>query len=164
MEVKENSKPASQLDSVRKAGAGEELADREVSEATSWFLSEQEEIATRAVQLNVGVEEEHWVTFTVRAVDRDRIAHIRKITRQRGKSGIEGEVNEMEANLRIAAEGLADPDLTDPKVRGQYADPAQALRARFAHKPGLIDQLATRVIEVSGYDDADLREVDAVKA
>jgi hypothetical protein len=50
------------------------------------------------------------------------------------------------------------------KVRGQsYMDPADALEARFAHKPGLVDQITGKVIDVSGYGDGDLREVRAGK-
>ena len=37
------------------------------------------------------------------------------------------------------------------------------LKHRFRRKPGLIDQLAGRIMDLSGYDEEDVREAEAAK-
>jgi Phage XkdN-like tail assembly chaperone protein, TAC len=137
------------------------------SAATAWFMStEVESTATGILPVNVAPagQPEHVVDFTIQVVDRDRIRELRKESEFVNAKG-EREVNEMEANLRVAVEGLVDPNLADRDVRtvdGEYyADPADALRARFAYKPGLIDQIATKISQMSGYNDADVKEIKA---
>lgn len=151
------------------AKAPQDITTNEASLATEWFLSEDEqEVAFDTIELNVGgpqgSSKEKWVPFKIQVVDRDEIRRIRQEATAVGRDGTP-EVNEMEANLRIAVKGLMDPDLSQPenrKVRGQsYLDPGDALAARFAHKSGLIDQLAGKIVELSGYNDADVREVRA---
>ncbi len=143
------------------------LDAKTVVSATDWFLStDEEEVAWAWVPVNVAPAgaKEKIVEFKIQVVDRDEIRALRKQAEQTNASGAR-EINEMEANLRIVVEGFMEPDLHDEKnrtIRGQrFADPADALKARFAHKPGLIDQLATKVMEISGYDEADVKEVRA---
>jgi hypothetical protein len=149
------------------------LTDQQVHDATEWFMSDEEEIeGFKDFDLNVGQQTPKWVRFRAGALLRERINEIREqntatVTDPRtGRD--EKKINEAGVNLRIAAEGLLIPNLKDPKtrrVRGQdYMDPADALTARFAHKPGLIDQITGEVIDVSGYNDDDKREVRAGKS
>lgn len=162
--------PETRLQAVNKAAAVDDpkdLARSTIANATDWFLStDEEEVAWAYVPVNVAPagKPEKIVDFKVQVVDRDEIRSLRRQAEQTNSSGVR-EINEMEANLRIVVEGLLEPNLKDEKmrhVRGQYfADPADALAARFAHKPGLIDQLATKVMEISGYNDADVKEVKA---
>lgn len=144
-------------------------SDSTKSAALEWFLDpDPTDITTAKIDINVGGPDgsgtEQWITLTLQVVDRARIRQIRKESEEKQPDGSK-EVNDLEANLRIAVEGLLDPNLKDPKnlvVRGEkFLDPADALRARLAHKPGLIDQISGKVIEISGYDDADVREVKA---
>lgn len=146
-------------EAVAKAASGEKITAEERSEATAWFLeSDIDESMTTSFQLNVGVGEEKWITWAVRSVDRDAIDKLRKQYRDK-----DGEVNASAVNLRIAVEGTVDPDLSNPAIRGKYADAGDALRFRFRNKSGLIDQIANKVVEISGYDDTDVREVDVAK-
>lgn len=39
--------------------------------------------------------------------------------------------------------------------------PEMAVKTRFDHKPGLLAQIAGEVLSMSGYDDDDLRALDA---
>lgn len=140
--------------------------------ATDWFLSDDEttgSTAAQPIELNVGgpvgTGREKWVEFIVQPIEREELKRIRKQNTKPGANNTE-EVDEMAANLRITVEGLVSPNLKGDKrmrkVRGtEYLDPADALAARFAHKPGLIDQLAGKIIEVSGYSDGDIRDVKA---
>lgn len=159
---------------VREAGKSPEAAaamtHEERQDAVEWFMSDNpdEEPATESIELNVSTDpdKEVWVEWIVKVVPRERIQDIRDKSKKKGKKrsrNQEEEANTTLANLKIATEGTAYPDLRDPKVRGDFLDPADALNYRFRNKPGLIDQICAAVIEVSGYDEDDVREVDAVK-
>ena len=151
---------------TKAADTPDNTTPQERSEALAWFLDpEPDESAYDYVELNVGGRgaNEKWVRFKIQSLQRERITQIREeSTRGRGD---DAKTDANEANLKIAVEGLIDPDLSktsNRKVRGQqYQDPADALVARFAHKGGLIDQLAGAVVELSGYDEKDKREVRA---
>lgn len=156
---------------VGDASDGERVDSATRSKATEWFMSPIEEaVATHDFEINVGGQSKrnppNYVPITVQVLGRERIREIRREASMPNRSG-EDEVNEIEANLKIAVEGLLDPDLSKPEVRrvgGQdFLDPADALSARFAFKPGLIDQIAGEVVKISGYDDKDVREIDVVK-
>jgi hypothetical protein len=146
----------------------QDLDPATAADATAWFLSDEvEENASATLPVNVAAAgaPERWVNFKISVVDRDRIRDLRRESTITKPDGTE-QIDEMEANLKIAVEGLLDPDIKgDPRmrqVRGQtFVDPGDALRARFAHKPGLIDQIAGRVVQISGYGENDVREVQA---
>jgi Phage XkdN-like tail assembly chaperone protein, TAC len=141
-------------EAVSKVAAGSKPSAEEASRALSWFLEDdQGQVNTLTFRLNVGISEDRWIRWTVQALDRDVISQIRKRSEKR-----RGETDEMLASLRLAAAGTVDPPLTDPAVLGQFADPADALRNRFAFKPGLIDQIASQVTKASGYDDDDVED------
>lgn len=170
VESPEKTKQETPLEAMQTAAAANdptELKPSTIVSATDWFLStDTEEVAWAYVPVNVAPagKKEKVVDFKIQVVDRDEIRALRKQSEQVGPAGSR-EINEMEANLRIVVAGLMEPDLSDEKmrtVRGQYfADPGDALAARFSHKPGLIDQLATKVMEISGYNDQDVKEVKA---
>lgn len=135
-------------------------ADR--SSALDWFLSEAPEDndeITKVIELNVGSSErEHWIKWTIRAVDVDTLRRINKMTSaRRGKEDVAADL----AQLRVIVEGTVDPDLRVVAQQVGIADPAMALRKRFAFKPGLVSQIASRVLELSGFDDEDVREAAA---
>jgi hypothetical protein len=149
----------------------EKVTPQQAADATAWFMSsDEEDEGWRDVDLNVASTGEKWVRFRVQALPRERIDEIREQnvrTVFRDGKKVE-ETDQVASNTRISAEGLAIPDLSNPEmrvVRGQkFMDPADALEARFAHKPGLIDQLTGYVLSVSGYNTDDVREVEAGKS
>lgn len=174
------SAPEDDVDAIRRHAAVQKaasvtdpqaLTEQEAQDATDWFTSaEVETEGFHDFELNVSNGKPKWVKFRVGALPRERITEIRK---QNTITILEGDrevkvPDETAINTRIAAEGLLNPDLKDPKnrtVRGeQFMDPAAALAARFAHKPGLIDQITGETIDVSGYNDGDKREVRAGKS
>jgi hypothetical protein len=137
----------------------------DVADATAWFLSDEDtgSGATKDIEINVGRGRDHFVTWTVQSISRERIRQIRRdsrITRGRQQTG---EIDEMAANLGIAAAGTIVPDLTEIAAQLGTNDTADVLRKRLAHKPGLIDAIAAEVLTVSGYDDNDVRDVAAGK-
>lgn len=176
-DLKDDGKPKTGREAVDRV-ADVDLDDKDspgvhpdtASAATEWFLTPnfEEEVAKAIVPLNLAPagQPEKVVDFTVQVLDRDRIRDIRRESEFTNASGIR-EVDEMEANLRMAVESLIDPPIKSGSeefrtVAGQYfPDPADALRARFAYKPGLIDQIAAKVVEISGYSAGDVKEVKA---
>lgn len=149
----------------------EAIADSTAINATDWFLgaeaNDDETVAWAWLPVNVAGpgKKERLVNFKIQVLDRDVIDQKRKEatrTKADGTSDMDG----MEANLRIAIEGILEPNIKgDAKfrvVRGQeFMDPGDALRARFAHKPGVIDQIAGKILEISGYNNTDVKEVKA---
>lgn len=162
--------PTTRLDAVKAVADKDPKATtaEERSAALEWFLSsEVEETAWAYLPVNVSAagQAERIVDFKIQVLDRDRIKQIRDESRRTNADGVL-EMDEMEANLRIAVEGLIEPNLRKDErlrvVRGQqFLDPADALKARFTHKPGIIDQIAGKIIQISGYNDADVKEIRA---
>jgi hypothetical protein len=171
-EFEENNPGFAAVQAAAKAEDGKGLSTEQHVDALEWFLSDdpEEMIAHRKLNINVSTDPDKviFVEWTVQALSRERINQIREdarksaVGRRRARRDDDSGDTSL-ANLKIAAEGTLYPDLRDPKVRGQFADPADALKYRFRNKPGIIDQLAAHVIEVTGYDDEDVQEIEAVK-
>jgi hypothetical protein len=152
------------LEAVKSVAEGSK-DEWDLKDATAWFMSEQDAgvKATKVIEVDVGAAEERFVRWRVEAISRDRIRQIRNLSKVRRGRGMGDEINDTKANLMIAAEGTVDPDLRS--IAGQVGAPdvAVVLEKRMSHKPGLIDQIANAVLEVSGYDDEDVRDVAAVR-
>lgn len=171
-EFEENNPGRSAVEAAAQSKDGEGLSTEQHVDAVEWFLSDdpEEMVAHRKLNINVSTDPDKvvYVEWTVQALSRERINQIREDARKsatgrRRARMMNDDGDTSLANLKIAAEGTLYPDLRDPKVRGQFADPSDALKHRFRNKPGIIDQLAAHVIEVTGYDDEDVQEIEAVK-
>lgn len=158
-------------DLVRRAASGDKtvkaMSDGERHDAMQWFLSTDSVDISHTFQINVGsVESKHWIDWTVGPVDLDQLRRIRQqssgSSRAQRRSG-SGDFDEVQANLQIVVEGTLKPDLKDIAGKLSLADPRDALRRKFAHKPGLLTQIAGEVMSISGYDDEDVREVQGAK-
>lgn len=139
--------------------------EADLRDATAWFMSEKDANvkATKTIEVDVGATEEHLVRWRVQAISRERIRQIRNTSRIKRGRGMTDDVNDVKANLLIATEGTIEPDLVAIAKEVGAPEPSVVLDKRMAHKPGLIDQIAGTVLEVSGYDDDDIRDVAAVK-
>lgn len=156
-----STKPAEKPDgaeAVRAAAAGKRITPEAENAAVEWFLSDEEPLE-KIIEFNVGTEnEQHWVPWTVQPVDLEVLRRIRKNSGGRRGEGLD----EVEANLKIVVAGTVNPDLREmAKARGVPA-PEEALRLRFASKPGLLGQIAGEILSLSGYDAEDLRDPTAV--
>lgn len=156
-------------DLISAAAAGKELSPKATEDALEWFLSAEEEDFTQELKLNVGSPNApKWIVWEIKTVDLDTLRRIRRqstpSSRQQRRSGAQtGELDEVEANLRIVLEGTASPDIRAIAQQKGDVDPADTLKRRFRHKPGLIGQISGEIMSISGYDDDDVREVDAAK-
>lgn len=154
---------------ARVADGREKLTADEQVDATEWFLSDTDDTDdTYSFQINVGTPtKKKWVEWTIQPVDQDELRRIRRNSQQGNRrarrAGGTGELDGDKANVEIVVRGTISPDLREAaKARG-IVDPADAVRFRFKRKPGLIDQIAGEIMALSGYDDDDVREVDAAR-
>jgi hypothetical protein len=144
--------------------------------ALAWFLDDDEPEFTRTLELNVGTDDDpKWIPWTIRALDADEIRRLNKAS-EGNRAGRRGQIgNERDpdmASRRIVAAATVNPDLLEvAKLKGvqiAHGDPLwapmQVLQWRFRAKPGLIVQLANDVFGLSGYDDEDIRGVQAGKS
>lgn len=154
-------------DLIRAAANGEKLSDTEKRDATEWFLSDEQVVETDTFELNVGTRKKPvWIEWEIRAVDLDELKKIRSQAagnRSQRRSRDAPELDESEANLRIVLKGTISPDLAAVAKQKGLADPADVLRLKLGRKPGLLGQVAGEVMAISGFDDEDIREVDAGK-
>ena len=144
------------------------LSSEETLDALEWFLSDEEDNLTKDIELNVGSSSDiRWITWTIKPVDLDTLKRIRRMAQdpsnraQRRSGQATGEVDENDAALRIVVAGTASPDLTAITKEMGYTDPSDVLKHRFRHKPGLIVQISGEIMGLSGYDDDDIKDVDA---
>lgn len=149
---------------IEAAAAGRQLDGAEQNVALEWFLSDDpddQDDLTRTIEINVGKSDgEKWIPWTIRAVDLDTLRRIRKATiTRRG-----GDLDEVQANLKIVVSGTVAPDLTEAAHAMHITTAEKALQRRFRHKPGLLGQISGEIMALSGYDDEDVREVSAAKA
>lgn len=156
-------------DLIRAAADGEELSEGEKLDALEWLLSADEDSFTHVIEVNVGSPtKEKWINWEIRPVDLDTLRRIRKASQggsraQQRRAQQTGEMDEVEVNLRIVVEGTVYPDLRSVANDLRLVDPADALKRKFAHKPGLLGQISGEIMSISGYDDEDVREVEAAK-
>lgn len=166
----EGDEPRSRPELIQAAAKGEKLSPEEIVDATEWLLTDTPlEDFTHELRINVGsARTEKWIDWLIRPVDLDTLRRIRKAAQGQTRAAqrraqTTGELDEVEANVRIVVEGTVEPNLRDVANQLQLVDPADVLRKNFAHKPGLLGQIAGEIMGISGYDDEDVREVDAAK-
>lgn len=159
--------PATGPDLIKKLAdpkGAEKASEGEKMDALEWFLSDDSDAFTHTMELNVGTPNKpKWIGWEMKPVDLDTLRRIRRQAAGNRKSRRDnnGEIDEVEANLRIVVEGTVSPDMKEVAKAKGILDPADALRFKFQHKPGLLGQIAGEIMALSGYDDEDLREVDA---
>lgn len=161
-------------------GRQQQVDDETASDALDWLLSDSgddaESITTRNIEINVGTPQApQWISWTIRNVDR---ALLRQLQDQRSGSRAQrrggqmaAEVDPEQTALRIVSHGTVAPDLdkaADVKGVQRSPDPhyhrMTILSHRFRNKPGLIDQLAGEIFDLSGYDEGAIREAKEVRA
>jgi len=137
----------------------EQVQEPDRSDALEWYLSaEPESVASAVVPVNVAPagHPEHIIDFTVQVIGADKLRQIRR------SAIVDSVFNDMEFALQVCANGIIDPPIRDmaPAIT-DHPDPAERLKARLAHKPGVIDALSEKILEISGWGGGDVREVKA---
>lgn len=156
---------AEAMNDDKAAAKGKKITAQESADALEWFLSDSDAVdLSTPIQINVGSRDEpRWVEWIIRPVDMDKLRRIRRKAQNAGRRQRQPDMDETTANIQIVLEGTVKPDLRAAARQLGIVDPADAVRTRFAHKPGLVTQIAGEIMSVSGYDDEDVREVDAAQ-
>jgi hypothetical protein len=167
------------------AAEGRKLEPEAATSALDWLLTDEPEeaIPTHTLELNVGgaAREDgtavhpdnppQWIKWTVQAVEEGVIRRIfREAAAATAGAGNRaarrrrtGEGND-DANLRIVVAATVDPDLRSAAHQKGIADPSTVVRMRFKHKAGLLGAIADAVMDLSGFNDDDVRDAREVRA
>jgi hypothetical protein len=135
----------------------------EAASALEWFVSEEPEEGTvHKLDVNVGVgDRERWIEWIVRPLDEDELRRINRSAAQMRRRSKDDLTTDLIANVQTLIAGTVEPDIraiaADKKV-----DPVAWTRKKFEHKPGLITRIANQIVNLSGFDDEDVR--DAIRA
>lgn len=175
--VRSANEPSSREAAANKVAANaKSFNDEEAVDALDWLLSDAplaETIPTKDLELNVGTDEKpKWIKWTIMAIDENEIRQIRRrangTNRSQRRQG--GEFDQDQFNLMVMAAGTQKPDLVAASQRmpdgqgGQgFADPATALRRRFARKWGIVTLVSGEIIALSGMDDEAVRDAKEVR-
>ena len=173
-------------DVIADAAAGKQLQAPEAQRALDFFLSEEgqavlEEEVTHTLVLNFGgPTDEDWrvidpdrpprkILWTIKPVEETVITRIfREAAGAGGQNRAQGRrargPADENTNLRIVAAGTADPAPEAVAQATGIADPTTAFKAWFRRKPGLITQVADAILDLSGFNDDDVRDAREVRA
>lgn len=143
------------------AASPQALEPETVQSATEWFLSDEMEQPT-ILYFDVNVAASglpaQYIRWGVRALGRQEIKNIRRDAAD-PNTGVE---DDMEVNMRVLIKSAVDPNFEQVAKERGIADPADLVNQRFAHKPGVIEAIARKANEMSGYGNAHIiRPVDA---
>jgi len=176
-EVRKPDAPTAQngAEAVQKVAktAPDRIAPEEQMSALAWLLSDDVRDAPVGycdLKLDVGQAEERWITWRVRSIDGDELRHIQhQVANSRAARA--GRVDDLELHCQVVARATVEPDIN--QAVKQYAeshghaglDAPRFIRDRFSHKPGLVPQISAQIMELSGFDDAQVQvqEVEAGK-
>jgi hypothetical protein len=134
--------------------------------ALDWLLSDDPEEDTGFEKVEIDVappgRDSHWITWTFRPLNAEELKAARRMAvggnRQQRRAATTADPDLTEVNARIVQMATIDPDLNEAAQKKGIADPVFVLKHRFRNKPGLIDQLASRVLTISGYEDEAIRD------
>lgn len=169
-EAGEGDEPRPTPEVVRAAARGEKPTDDEIHDALEFFLAqegEEIELEPKSLKLNLGTETKpKYIRWVIQPVEDSEIVRIRKMSQKGTKAQKrrgEAEVDENLVARRIVLKGTVEPSLPDIAKALDLVDPADALYVYFKKfgKTGLILQISGEILNISGYDENDISELDA---
>jgi hypothetical protein len=163
---------------VADAPKPEEVDAEERQNALEWLLSDESDADAaghESYEVDVAPpgKPSLWVTWVVRPLNAEELRAARQMAqrsgrnRQQRRAGTQitaEDTDVAEVNLRILTMATVDPDLIKAAETKGVADPAFVLKHRFRFKPGLIDQLASKVLTISGYEEEAIRDPIEIRA
>lgn len=129
---------------------------------TEWLLQDTAEVVTLTLWLKVGDPKDPAIPWIIKAIPTDVIRSAEREARAgnraaRRNAGQAQQYDDLKANLRVMVEGTVTPDLPDLASRQGLRDPATLLQRRFAYKPGIVAQVASQIMAISGFDEEDVQ-------
>lgn len=133
-------------------------------DATEWFMESdvptEEETAPTVLKVNVGtVEKPKRITWKIVPLPDAEFRKFRQASMPRAARRDPrqmGNIDDAKYHALVVVAASVDPNFREIAQRKGVADPADVLRHRLAHKPGLIAGISGYVSDISGFDDADL--------
>lgn len=138
---------------VAKAAEGVEPTAQEEHEGTNWLLSATPPDEEYTVPVKVSPDSEDEIDWVVRRLDVKFFEGVDTKHRNPDTGRLDGiaAVADTVVAATVSIDGVADA-LRKPDFLEGAADPADALRRRFAFEWGLMDQLSTEIRRLTGYD------------
>ena len=152
-------------ESIQEAKEGTQLSSDQELDAMEWLLGdESDEVAdTRTLRINVGTDEQpRRVTWVIQALDGDSMIAIRRRAAgqsraMRRQAAGAGETNEYRASLGMVAAATVEPDLAEVARAKKVASPEDVIRWRFRQRQGLVMQISSEIMDLSGWDEEDVQ-------
>lgn len=148
-----------------------------MSAALDWFVGDEPVGGTEGdfttLQINVGgdtPESKREIDWVIAPIGLDALRKIRRRANNTREARRTGVTDEFQTNLEIVAVCTVDPKLTDAAATlyqtGKIgsSDRVEALRYRFNSRPGIITQLAGKILTVSGFDEEDVQDKTQIDA
>lgn len=133
-------------------------------DATEWFMESDvptdEEVAPTVLKVNVGtVEKPKRIVWKIVPLPDGEFRKFRQASLPRAARRDPrqmGNIDDSKYHALVVVAASVDPNFNEIAKRKGVADPADVLRHRLAHKPGLIAQISGYVSDISGFDENDL--------
>lgn len=133
-------------------------------DATEWFMEAdvptEEETQPTVLKINVGtVEKPKRITWRIVPLPDAEFRKFRQASLPRSARRDPrqmGNIDDSKYHALVVVAASVDPNFREVAQRKGVADPADVLRNRLAHKPGIIAQISGYVSDISGFDEADL--------
>lgn len=147
--------------------------DPEVQQsALDWLLSDDPDEDTGFEKFEIDIappgRDSHWIKWTIRPLNAEELKAARRLAvggnRQQRRSAQAADPDLSEVNARIVQIATIDPDLNEAAQKKGIADPVFILKHRFRNKPGLLDQIASKVLTISGYEEEAIRDPIEMRA
>lgn len=149
----------------------EKIAPETQQAALDWMISNEPAGGTdgnlHTVSINVGTDDEpNRIDWVLRPIEDKALRLIRKRANNTKEAKQTGVTDEFRVNLEIVAVCTVSPNLVEAatQIPGSNGDPIEALRIRFANRPGFITQLSGKVLSASGFDEDDVQDKAQVAA
>lgn len=147
--------------------------DAEYSEAMRYFLDPEagtDVMAVRTKRLNFGTPDNpRWIDWTVTTITGETLKAIRRRAQNTRAARQSGNVDDQQVNLEIIVACSIDPNLREvTRILADQGlapnDPTIVLKEKLKKKPGYIPALAGEILGLSGFDEADVQDAEAVEA
>lgn len=140
--------------------------------ALEWFMDPTNIPPARrkVLKLNMGTETEpDWIAWEITAIPMEKVRGIRDRAAKAAERR-KGNFDEYTVNLQMVIEGSVSPDVRAICRNLEQANPGNAfpperyLRDKFNSKSGLITQISSEIMSLSGFDADDVTVAEAVEA
>lgn len=135
-------------------------------DATEWLMAAdeptEEEVQPVELRINIAApgEKKKMISWWVVPLPDEEFRKFRNMAQprraRRGMMPNMGDMNDGRYHLLVVTAATVIPDLRAVAKAKGVSDPAEVVRNRFRHKPGLVAQVSGMISDVSGYSEEDV--------